>query len=191
MERVPHRLPAKHSVNDPPHMTPPLVVIACDPGGRQSGLVVRQGSHLVDYEVLESTHPSWQLPTMDYVNDVIAWIAARDAQVYDELGFHPAIAAEGLKVPEFPRDAETGQRNRVQPASVMGLTMVYTGVRVAFPEAIEVPPGGHGLAPFSTYPPELVGPRERRGGGVRRHLRAAWDIAGQARLALAIRRSTR
>ncbi len=37
------------------------------------------------------------------------------------------------------------------------------------------------------YPPELVGPREQSGAGVRLVLRAAWDVAGAAGLRLAAR----
>ncbi len=37
------------------------------------------------------------------------------------------------------------------------------------------------------FPPELIGPREQSGGGVRQVLRAAWDVAGGAGLRLAER----
>lgn len=171
-------------------MSPPAVVIGIDPGGRWTGLVVRQGSRLVDFDVLESTHAPRELPTMAYVYDVIAWVANRSAEVLAALGVPAQIAAEGMKVPEFRRGAPTGERNRVRPEAVMGLVMVYTGVRVAFPDSVEVAPGGHGEGPLSAYPAELVG-RERKGTGILRHARSAWDVAGAARLVLAIQRSAR
>jgi hypothetical protein len=37
------------------------------------------------------------------------------------------------------------------------------------------------------YPPELIGPREQSGAGMRQVLRAAWDVAGGAGLRLAAR----
>lgn len=159
-----------------------LVVIGVDPGSRYTGLVVRLGNDVVDHAVLESTHDQGNrraIPPMTYVREVIAWVDALKAHV-ESFGHDVAVGCEGVKAPNMYHDGEKAPLT--DPATHMGVAMVFSGVMVAFPDAIEVRPGGHGENLLRSYPAELIGPREKRafGSGILGHARSAWDIAGVA-----------
>lgn len=156
------------------------VIIGCDPGSRYTGLVVRLRDDVVDHAVLQSLVTRKRaLPPASYMREVVAWIRAAKTHV-EGYGHEVHIAVEGLVPPGGY--ARGGERIPLtDPGTHMGLAGVWGGVMDAFPDAIEVRPGGHGEAPLRTYPPELVGERERRGAGILGHARSAWDVAGAAK----------
>lgn len=156
------------------------VIIACDPGGRYTGLVVRYRNGVVDHAVLQaSVRQRRALPPATYMLEVVEWMRAAKAHV-EGYGHVPRIAVEGMVEPSLFMGESGNRAPLTDPATHMGMAMVHGGVMCAFPDAIEVRPAGHGEHPLQTYPAELVGAREKKGAGVLGHARSAWDIAGQA-----------
>lgn len=156
------------------------VIIACDPGGRYTGLVVRYRNGVVDHAVLQAAvRKRRALPPATYMLEVVEWLRAAKTHV-ESYGHDPRVAVEGMVEPSWYIDGEEAPLQ--DPATHMGMAMVHGGVMCAFPDAIEVRPGGHGKNGLRTYPAELVGAREKRedSKGILRHARSAWDIAGQA-----------
>lgn len=148
-------------------MTP---VVGIDPGGTNTGIVVREGDRLW----FASTLHRALRPLPEYIADVL--------RVVDEAQHRPGlpIAVEDVTPPTGFRN---GQRAPIDPASLIGTAAVLGAVLARYPDAVVVPPGGHGSGPAGAYPPELIGPREGKAlTGRLRHCRSAWDVAGAARL---------
>lgn len=153
-----------------------IIWLGFDPGGRDTGGVLRCGSTLLAYVVKTSTAGVNKLPTREYVNDVIAWGREETAH-HESLGHQVRVAIENLTV---PTGYKHGERAWTPPATIMGVAMVFMGLAVAFPDAVIVPTGRHGQHPLPLYPKVLVGPRTTKGtGDLLRHARSAWDIAGE------------
>lgn len=152
-----------------------LVVVGCDPGGRHTGLVSRANGRVLAFSVLESLHPPRGIPSIAYALDVVTWIEA-EIERARSAGHDTLCAVEGLVEPSGFRH---GKKTPVHdPSGLMGTAIVFSAVSVRIPGVVEVRPGGNGSAPLSQYPKELVGPRERAGGGILGHARSAWDVAG-------------
>jgi len=141
-----------------------MVIVGVDPGGQDTGIVVRCGDTLLDASLLrrgtDDTLGAW---VRGCVNTVERLVKSTQASL---------VAVESIVQPSWH------VRERV--ISIDGLLWaqaVVGGLLVAFPDAILVPPNGHGAAPLRTYPSVIVGANERRGCGKARHLRSAWDIA--------------
>jgi hypothetical protein len=144
-------------------------VIGVDPGGRETGVVLRANREcaraVVVVRELDEFGP--------YLREVVELLAELGAD--HPVDVRPLLLVEGISHP--------GGRNRegkVDPINVSGLVdagKVLGAILYAYPGAIEVPPGGHGKGPLLAYPPELVGARERAGAGRLRHARSAWDVS--------------
>lgn len=159
-----------------------IVVLACDPGGRDTGIVARSGDDVVDHAIIHSTAPPKVAPGIGYAHDVVDALVAIEAHITG-LGHTVHMGVEGLVAPSgYARGAARGDKTPVQPTGLMGTAMVFGAVATAFRGRIWiVRPGGHGSQMLRYYPAALVGPRERglTGGGQLRHCRSAWDIADQ------------
>lgn len=136
-----------------------------DPGCRQTGLVVCDGSRVVAHEVIERKDHA-PLPGVDYLR-----LVAGKVRAYP----HDWLAVEGVAAPN-------PHLGVVSVDGVLGAAMVLGAAVGGDPHHVAiVPPGGHGSLPLAAYPPELVGPREKSGGGVLRHCRSAYDVVVHAR----------
>lgn len=172
----------------PDDLSVSLVVIGVDPGSRYTGLVIRLGDQVVNHAVLDSGEKRKRaLPPAAYMIDVTEWMLAAHAHVVG-LGHEVVVAVEGLVPPSMFMGARGNKAPLTDPATHMGLSMVFGGVIRAFPAAVEVRPGAHGSNPLQTYPSELVGIREKGlfGSGILGHARSAWDVAGMAVRALRV-----
>lgn len=159
-----------------------LVMIGVDPGGRDVGMVVRTGDEVIDFVVRQSLAPPNEPPPKEFGWAVCDWVAeARDHAL--EAGHRVLIAVEGLVVPTgYRKGAASGERSRVRPGAMMGVSMVFGAVTATFRDALVVQPGDHGQHNLRTYPKELVGPRVTTGtGDILRHARSAWDVAWEGR----------
>lgn len=149
------------------------VVLGVDPGGRTTGMALRRGMHLLWWTLLER-HDIDEDRT--YLSRVCGVVHTRHLQ-------EPiVVAVEGLNHPS-PHLGLANVSGLVATAEVIGalkVASVFHGWQF-----VEVTPGGHGSAPLSHYPQDLVGTRERTGKGRLRHARSAWDVAGAARFAIA------
>lgn len=147
-------------------------IVGIDPGGTNTGIVARLGDRVL------------YAATVTRDNDMAGYIAelgdtidkainALTCAQHDDPLLAPIVAVEGLNEPT-PHLGLTNVRGLLGAAQVLG------AILQRHPAAIVVPPGRHGSAPLTTYPPTLIGPRERRGTGNARHARSAYDIAGYA-----------
>lgn len=151
-------------------MTVPVVGV--DPGGRSTGVVTRHADRL-----LYAATVTRDGTLADYLTEVTCTVTKAVAcAVTDQAGttdpiVTPIVAVEDLNEPT-PHLGLTNVRGLIGAAEVLG------AVLHAYPTAVLVPPGRHGSAPLDTYPPALVGARERQGTGKARHVRSSWDVAG-------------
>lgn len=145
-----------------------MKVVGVDPGGRETGLVLRAGSELVNARVVRRTGRE-KLPTPDYLCAVVLSID----EYLEQAGDESLLAVEGLVHPSPHMDL-------TNVLGLVGTGMVLGAVVCQWPEAIVVRPNKHGaLAPVAY--PEPLRPRARRLGGSSEHARSAWDIAGAGR----------
>lgn len=156
-------------------------VVGIDPGGKGTGIVARDGARLIYHKVV--VRNSGRSMTA-YICEVVDGI---DLMGFDlrHGGFsvsRPLVAVEDVGAP-------SPHMGTISVSGLLGTAQVLGAVLHAYPDAIVVPPGGHGSAPLISYPRELVGAREKKGTGEKRHLRSAWDVAGAAVLLDRIRRT--
>lgn len=142
--------------------------IGVDPGSRETGIVARQGRDLLGHQVVRRTTKD-RFPDVCYIDEVLCAIW-RFGKLPDARG--GLLAIEGVE----PPNPHLGMSN---PTGVMGTSIVLGAVMGEFRHSpvVLVEPAAHGQAPLRTYPPELIGEKERRGAGRLRHCRSAWDIA--------------
>lgn len=134
-----------------------------DPGGRHTGVVVRDGPRLLLHHVIASTDVHHVLGELH----VIA--AAHNVHV---------VAVEGVTA---PTGFKHGKREPINLAGLIGTATMFGAIVATWPDAVVVPPGGNGSGPRGAYPPELFGPREGPAAtGRLRHARSAFDVAGLA-----------
>jgi len=150
-------------------MSRPPGTIGVDPGGRETGVVLRVGREcaraVVVVRELDEMGP--------YLREVVDLLAELGADHPPDV--RPLVLVEGISHP-------TGRNldGKVAPINVDGLiaaAQVIGAILVTFPTALVVPPGRHGKAPLIAYPPELRGAREVKGAGRLRHARSAWDVS--------------
>lgn len=152
----------------------PAAVIGVDPGGRQTGLVVRCGDSCLAADLVTREGPE-TFPEADYLGEVVEAIgglvvyASQDLPELFGAGW-PRVAVEGVVHPN-------GHVRMINAAGLLGTATVLGAVLAHFPAALVVPPAGHGAGPRQAYPAALWPPTEKRGAGRCRHLRSAWDIA--------------
>jgi hypothetical protein len=144
----------------------PTPVIGVDPGGRETGVILRAGPELIR-GVVVVRDDGWA----DYLADVCGLL--------DELGAGGGRHVARVMVEEVtpPTGFRRGKAEPINVAGIIGTAMVAGAVLARFPEAILVHAAGHGSGPLAAYPPALVGAREKRGGGRLRHCRSAWDVS--------------
>lgn len=144
-------------------------VVGVDPGGKETGIVARDGDQLL-HALLVTRGPGVSGDGTDarYLTEVLSAVDEVQRACHAQL-----VAVEGLVAP-------TPHMRLISVKALLQTATVYGALLAARPDALVVPPGGHGKAPLRCYPPILVGDSEPRGAGWRRHLRSAWDIAGAA-----------
>ena len=141
-------------------------IIGVDPGGRESGLVVRErdGTCLEAVLVLRDDGADIQEYVTDFAASLIGLVDEYDVD---------AVAVEGYKPPN-PHMGMINVAGLLDACAVCGAALAAP-IRVV---TYLVTPGGHGAAPLQAYPSQLIGKREKKGTGLLRHCRSAWDIAG-------------
>jgi hypothetical protein len=159
------------------------VILGVDPGGRTTGLALRQGRKVLGWQLV-NRHPNHSLPFADGLVPSGEYVHAVLEEIDKIRSTSPGkvrIAVEGVVRPN-------GHIRRIDSSGVMGVSFVLGGILTVHTDAIVVRPAGHGSAFLTSYPPELVGVREkgRIGSGALRHCRSAYDIAGAARTMLRI-----
>lgn len=148
------------------------VVVGVDPGGASTGVVVRHGSRLVDGCTLHRDTQTTPAYLAEVAAAVLGYVSVHHATV---------VAVEDT----VPPNPHLGVSN---PAGIIATAQVLGAVLLAVPDAVLVPPAGHGrrssgrVELLARYPVELVGVREQHGTGGMRHMRSAWDIAAAGAL---------
>jgi hypothetical protein len=147
-----------------------LALLGIDPGGRESGVVLRRRDDLLAYEYVvrrdDGTYPDGR-----YCSQV----AAACLRVLDRGGLGPrsdglVVVVEGVRYwarPDAPRNL-TG---------VLGAAIVLGSILARWSDAVVVPPGsGHGSLHEQAYPEEIRPPADGRGRDRLRHCRSAFDV---------------
>lgn len=148
-------------------------IIGVDPGGQATGIVVMEfpDTYLWAKVVQRRPDRGRNADTLTpYLEEIIGALAAAET-FFPKTGETPPIAIEDVVDPN-PHLGITAVRGIIDTAQVVGL------LRYRYRKsAVLVRPRGHGSLPLSAYPHQLVGPTERKGEGVLRHARSAWDVA--------------
>lgn len=167
-------------------MTPPLVV-AIDPGSKNTGIVARQGDDLLGDRICERKDGE---PTALYA--IRCSNAAIDVAITakGDLVLVDVVAIEDYNSPT-PQMGTVAVESVVDTAYLVGY--LHADTADIGEDSVLVPPGQHGRAPLGAYPAELVtdGERQARRGDWRlrlagrsapvSHARSAWDVAHAAR----------
>lgn len=163
---------------EPWDMTPKgQQVIGVDPGAQYTGIVVRDGDAVLHASTL--VRPSKDTTPLEFARFVVNFLR-------DELVPQFPNALMGVEGVSDPKGYNRGQRASINPKYVMRMAVVAGGVAVAFPDAVEIPPGGNGTQHISQYPDCLIGrrpkdlPGSNKGAGTRSHEQSAYDVAGKA-----------
>ena len=139
--------------------------------------MVRDGDRLLGHRLVERDGDDW-----DRYRDDLTGALWDFAEPVEGVAMSASlVAVEGLHVPT-PHMGMTSVKGLIDTARVLGwVEWVACQVWGDQGPFVSVPPGGHGTAPRSTYPPELIGAREGpKLTGRLRHCRSAWDVAGAA-----------
>jgi hypothetical protein len=147
-------------------MTP--IVVGIDPGGSWTGIVVRRGADAI---WVDAVHRGDEVGDAGWLTHVLASLNAAMAEAASLQQGKGLLAVEDVVAPN-PHVRVTNVAALLATAKVVGMVLAV------HPTAILVRPGGHGSAPLASYPPNLVGDRERAGSGRLKHARSAYDVAG-------------
>jgi hypothetical protein len=171
----------------------PMIVLGIDPGARWTALVVREGDHLIDRDLLDRETYRASVAGITLADDRITeWaryctVAAtgliRSLRDVADVNVE-AIGVEGVVAPR--PHAAPGKGPRLTDVGPTIETAWVAGALCERLNAVVVEPSGFGApAPNrrvleAMYPADLIGPRETTGSGKTswQHLRAAYDIAG-------------
>lgn len=147
------------------------VFLGIDPGGRETGIVVRRRDELLAAQVVVRQDDRL-MPNGDYC----AAVAACALRLLDSgAGMGPrdpdlVVCVEDVRY--WPQQKAT-QRNLT---GLLGAAIVLGAVYARWADAVTVPPGsGHGGLHESAYPAQIRPRRSGKGTDKMRHCRSAWD----------------
>lgn len=162
-------------------------VLGIDPGGKSTGLVVRDRSALLASAVVERAGDETGTRGVQvgpaYVAEVLAVVAELVAE------HAPTVVGVESVVRPNPHVNRRNGSSVIDVGPLLGASIVFGALAGAYPAAVWVPPGSNGSGPLAAYPSALVSAAEARhgvfrsgGGSKLRHARSAWDVAGRAAL---------
>lgn len=142
-------------------------IIGVDPGGQATGIVVMDwpDTYVQSFLVLRS-----RLDLDAYIAAVVEALQAAE-DFFPKTGGTPPVAVEDVIEPN-PHLNLVAVRGILDTAQVLGAIRWHSRNSLTV-----IRPRRHGSLPLSAYPKQLVGPTEKKGTGVLRHCRSAWDIA--------------
>lgn len=152
-------------------------IIGIDPGGVESGIVVRDGRQLIAHTTVFG-----ELLDPHYPGLVVARI---------ELAVGPGavIAVEDTSSPKWFID---GKRKPINVDGLRATERVLGAILGRFSSVVVVPPAGHGKGPMIAYPVALQATSgQGKGYDAKRHERAAFDVAGAAEMLVKVRLASR
>ena len=165
--------------------SPTRVVLGFDPGGRESGVVLRHRDTLLAADVVVR-QDDLIMPDGDYTR----LVTGTAVNMLDRLGFGPRFAglivvSEGVRFwPQHGKghtcpvcgrkhDPTRGTKNLT---GLLGTAIVHGAIVERWPATVVVPPGsGHGGLHEQAYPSEIRAPG--KGSDRNRHARSAWDAS--------------
>ena len=148
-----------------------MIVLAVDPGSRNTGIVVREGETLRGW-ALEVRAGTQRLPGGPYMRQVIgSCLRLLRATDLDPAGDGYVVGVEGLA---YWPEREGGRRRNQD--HLYGTAMVLGAVLTRWPTAVVVD-SGRGVANYhpQVYPEEIRPPVNGKGKDRLNHVRAAWD----------------
>lgn len=152
-------------------------VIGIDPGGRNVGVSVRDGSQLL----LSSTY--YRPEDMEPVT----WAVKVQQRIHEDIVLLYPNALIGIENVTVPNSHNQGKLKMLNPKFAIHLALVVGAFAASYPKAVMVRPGKNGSQPAETYPEALNGRRPKDLPGFneaksRNHERSAWDVAGNAEI---------
>lgn len=150
-----------------------MIVVGVDPGGRYTGLVVREHERLLHAEVI-TRHADHDIADHD---TILHWIELVTDRIGAALQPGFVLAVEGVRKPN-PHVRRGDGNSLTNPDGIIATAAVLGGILILWPAAVIAAPGGNGLGHLSGYPEGIRS--GTRLGGPTAHARSAWDVAGQA-----------
>ena len=149
------------------------IVLGFDPGGRETGVVLRHRDTLLAGDVVVR-HDDLTMPDGTYTRDV----TGTAVRMLERHGFGPRsdeliVVSEGVRY--WPKKGKGAAPNLT---GLLGAAIVHGAICERWPSTIVVPPGvGHGSFHESSYPAEIRPARHGKGKDRNRHARSAWDAS--------------
>lgn len=155
------------------------LIVGVDPGSVETGVCALSLGHTTGVAARVVTRDRNEADIFAHAQDVVQRVR-RYLDKWSEDHDEWWVAVEGLKRVN-PHLVKKGHKP-IDLFPVIEAAVVLGVVVASFPgRAVIVPPGGHGSAPLRSYPQQLIGPREKKGTGVLRHARSAYDVARASR----------
>ena len=152
-----------------------VVVVGIDPGGKSTAVVV-----LVDGVMTH--HETFTRPKGGDLNEYVRETSRAIGLVIDESPAvyeapWPVVAVEQVNRPN-PHLGMINPQGAMDTSRMIGALVASVQCNAAG-NVYMIEPNKHGSGPLASYPPELVGPREKGvyGSGKLRHERSAYDVA--------------
>ncbi|MFN2346028.1 MAG: hypothetical protein ABR616_09980 [Dermatophilaceae bacterium] len=150
-----------------------MIVVGIDPGGRNTGAVVRQGETLLAWQLIVR-RPGSEKVDGTYLRNVLGGVR----RIIGDAGIDPAdadayeVAVETVAYWPEPR----GSKVRRNQQHLYGTAMVLGAVLARWPRALVVD-SGRGVANYhpQSYPEQIRPPVNGAGKDRLNHVRAAWD----------------
>lgn len=176
-----------------------FLVLGVDPGGVDTGMVVRECDQvvyqLVAHRAADETGPRGVGVGPEYLRQLTDCLE----HLVEVYGVH-LVAIEGVVRPN-PHVNRRNGRSVTDPGPIIATAIVLGHVHATATalgrDVVWVPPGRNGSLQLAAYPAQLVSDRERAKGlnrvgdsGILRHARSAYDVAGAGLLLARLRAST-
>lgn len=150
-----------------------MIFLGADPGGRESGLIVRRRDDLLAWSVV-IRQDTLIMPDGAYCRQV----AAEAVRLLEKAGSHPrdpdlVVCVEGVRY--WPKK----DRSKKPPnlTGLLGTAIVLGSIVARWPDAVVVKPGsGHGGLAGWVYP-ERIQQTGVKGKDLMRHCRSGWDAS--------------
>ena len=150
-----------------------MIILAYDPGPRETGIIVRSGEALLGADVAVRKGKGID-PDGAFLREVVA-TGRNLATATDVPEAEWVVSVEGVRY--WHQDVDTRRRKNLQ--SVIATGMVYGAILLRFPNAIRVEPGkGYGQQHPTFYPERIRPPGPPYAAtphDLARHCRSAWD----------------
>jgi hypothetical protein len=149
-----------------------VIVLGVDPGGSDTGLVIRQHDRLIWHTTVSG---GWE-PVLEALHRLPV-----DNVFFDAVAVEEVVAPGGFR---NGRRDPINVKGLIGTAEVAGAVAAWTWTEPTI-RLLWIPPAHNGQGALDAYPDDLRPSRgQGKGHDALRHARSAWDVAGTAALEL-------